>query len=218
MTWGGLNQGLGREAVSSQVSQTKAFIIRTRPYIIERVIGEVKFWSGRINKRSLTHQGVTSWIGACRNIWKLGALRCCTLWRGLYKSGGVWLFVTAVPMSLQGRVRWQTVDAIGQQGYLLRWSRTNGNPPAPLCLSLTTSHWQQSDHLLLHIHLPNLMQLHSGQPKLRKPQAFPQDSEKSSLLWNKMGNRNPAHACAPHTICSPSLLFHHHLPWGSIAS
>lgn len=42
MTRGSFNQGLVREAVSSQISWNEEFIIRTRPYIIDDVTGEVK--------------------------------------------------------------------------------------------------------------------------------------------------------------------------------
>lgn len=55
----------------------------------------------------------------------------------------------------------------------------------PTCTFVSISHHLSTDNdhlLLLHIHLPNLMQLHSGQPKPRKSQAFLQDSEKSSCL------------------------------------
>lgn len=42
VTRGSFNQGLVREAVSSQISWNGEFIIRTRPYIIDDVTGEVK--------------------------------------------------------------------------------------------------------------------------------------------------------------------------------
>ena len=42
VTRGCFKQGLVREVVSSQVSWNKELIIRTRPYIIDGVTGEVK--------------------------------------------------------------------------------------------------------------------------------------------------------------------------------
>ena len=44
----------------------------------EGVTGEVKVWSGRIREKSLPSHSVTEWIGACRNIWKMGAPSCCS--------------------------------------------------------------------------------------------------------------------------------------------
>lgn len=57
-----------------------------------------------------------------------------------------------------------------------------------LCVYLSTL-LISNGHLLLHIILPNLMQLHFGHPKPEKSQAFPQDSEKSSFQWNNIGSR-----------------------------